>query len=214
MVDAQQEQIDKLEDINEDTKTRTKAGLEHIQYTMWNMCASTEAKGDGNRNGATSPVVWNICAGQEQGSGRSFDNSKQQRIPPNPHDPFSKSYHSGPQKTSPWKMPADLESLKVHVKDSAQGAYTIGQALVEDLIDQVEDVARSNNMESPRKTLQQAQRKFVKHLSCTPDLQSSSTFGTMDDDILSTNPSVQRQHYTHDLYYGPSQRIGETKEYE
>lgn len=213
MVDAQQEQIDKLEDINEDTKTRTKAGLEHIQYTMWNMCASTEAKGRGSKDDATSPVMWNVCAGKEHGS-RSFDDTK--NMPPNPHDPFTNAY-GGPQPRASWKIPQDLESLKGHVQDSANGAYTIGQALVEDLIEQVDDVARSNNVESPRKGFQQAQRKLaqyltLKNLSCTPDLQ---TFGTMEDDTISMNDhhSIQKPN-SNDVYYGFSHRNGETKEYE
>ncbi|KAG7340383.1 hypothetical protein IV203_023926 [Nitzschia inconspicua] len=211
LVDAQQEQIDKLEDINDDTKARTKAGLEHIQYTMWKMCASTEAnaRADGNR-GTTSPVMWNMCAGQELNS-RSFEEISS--MPPNPHDPFTNHYRD--RRSAPvWKIPTDLESIKVHVKDSAQGAYTIGQALVEDLMDQVEDVARSNNMESPRKTLRHAQKQFAKHLSCAPDLQATCSSGTTEgNDIWPSHPNSERNH-SHDLYYGSSQRVGETKEYE
>ncbi|KAG7373035.1 hypothetical protein IV203_033759 [Nitzschia inconspicua] len=212
LVDAQQEQIDKLEDINDDTKARTKAGLEQIQYTMWKMCASTEANAnaDGNR-GATSTVMWNMCAGQERNS-RSFEETTS--MPPNPHDPFTNHYR-GRRSAPVWKIPTDLESIKVHVKDSAQGAYTIGQALVEDLMDQVEDVARSNNMESPRKTLRHAQKQFAKHLSCAPDLQATCSSGTMEgNDIRSSHPNSQGGNHTHDLYYGSSQRVGEMKEYE
>ncbi|OEU23482.1 hypothetical protein FRACYDRAFT_233650 [Fragilariopsis cylindrus CCMP1102] len=41
LVDDQQEQIDELEDINEEVKIDTKAGLEQIQHGMWKLCVSS-----------------------------------------------------------------------------------------------------------------------------------------------------------------------------
>jgi hypothetical protein len=219
-VDAQQEQIDKLEDINEDTKATTKAGLEHVQDSMWNLCASTEGMDANQKNNNNnkknnkkkgkqsvkllSTSIWNACAGQEQDSRSSEDEITISPLTI-PHDPtFDKDYGKPTTKTS-------LASLKEQVQGSAQGAYTIGQALVEDLMEQVEDVARSNNMKSPRQTLQEAQQRWVKHMSCTPEIppppqqSSDSSMTTKDnhDGLIHAQPRIYRRR---------SRRVGEMKE--
>eukprot|EP00536_Pseudo-nitzschia_multiseries_P002383 jgi/Psemu1/5410/gm1.5410_g len=45
LVDGQQEQIDQLEDLNENTKAETRAGLEEIQHGMWKLCAADRSSG-------------------------------------------------------------------------------------------------------------------------------------------------------------------------
>ncbi|KAL3919759.1 MAG: hypothetical protein SGARI_007124, partial [Bacillariaceae sp.] len=173
MVDQQQEDIDQLEDINEHTKSQTKAGLEAIQYTMWNMCAARPDEGGNGKSARSnrasqSPVMWNLCAAQ-QGVSKSFDNNHTHKFTeeyaendythavPKPSQsqsrqssdptatasrlqPATKSSSTNTRNES-WanmQMPPDFDTLQANVQESAQGAYVIGSALVEELVSQVQ----------------------------------------------------------------------------
>eukprot|EP00536_Pseudo-nitzschia_multiseries_P011912 jgi/Psemu1/30474/gm1.30474_g len=45
LVNGQEEQIDQLEDLNNNTKAKTRAGLEEIQHGMWKLCAADRSSG-------------------------------------------------------------------------------------------------------------------------------------------------------------------------
>lgn len=51
LVDGQQEQIDKLEEINEEVKADTRAGLEEIQHGIWKLCVADQHQINGTGKG-------------------------------------------------------------------------------------------------------------------------------------------------------------------
>jgi hypothetical protein len=221
-VDQQQEQIDQLEDVNEHTKSQTKAGLEAIQYTMWNMCAARPddsfEKKPSTRT-SESPVMWNLCAQEgAPGMSKSFDKNHTHKFTRDGADPlrnFPDSHaatgstptpNSKPGKrNASWarmRMPPDFDTFQANVQESAQGAYVIGSALVEELVSQVQQRVGSGdgergsidpdngsiptNIEHHKELLQELMKKwnvrqFAQRLSCDPvdaDLHTTRTFDT------------------------------------
>jgi len=55
LVDGQQEQIDKLEEINEEVKADTRAGLEEIQHGIWKLCVADQHNINGIGKGPNDP---------------------------------------------------------------------------------------------------------------------------------------------------------------
>ncbi len=200
LVDGQQEQIDKLEDINEDVKAHTRAGLEEIQHGMWKLCVADQHKNDGigaknmdeSRGGPSNrqrkkkvldpSEILNCmmaCQGHSEspGDGRrgvlSLDDelSHERNVPAfTPQELKEINANYYSDDVQVSELGWNLPNLE-DVQESAQDAYERGHAIVGDLVGQVHDVVATGEF-----------RDIGNRFSCTPQPEEISLGGYNDDD--------------------------------
>jgi len=106
MVDGQQEQVDRLEDLNEETKAQTRAGLEEIQHGMWKLCvADRSGNGSGlfRGRGTTSTALLDLS-----GSAEEDGSEGQHRASSSASTSQRKSSSSYPKQATPLVDPGEL----------------------------------------------------------------------------------------------------------
>ena len=183
LVDDQQEQIDKLQDLNEEVKADTRAGLEEIQHGIWKLCAAEGPEtpkegGDGathrGKRKETIPDPRKMlgcmmdCPGlpTEPRSGRgilSLHDVQQSSV----HARMNYYSDETPVTSNDWRW--NLPNLE-EVQESAQSAYERGHAMVGGLVEH----ARREGLPL------QLGEEFTNRLSCTPQAGNYASFG--DDD--------------------------------
>ncbi|VEU40488.1 unnamed protein product [Pseudo-nitzschia multistriata] len=199
LVDGQQEQIDKLEDLNEEVKADTRAGLEEIQHGMWKLCAADHTS------------VFNSSSSNNKDNGRHHslidlsDDAPLEEGPPPPLDPSdlltcmmchhhggtttasspsqhgkSRSFDPGASSSSVWKASLQLPSNFESVQESAQDAYQRGHAMVGGIVEQVHEVVANSNLPSSPVALQL--REVRNRMYCTPQPQDYNNDYYCDDD--------------------------------
>lgn len=197
LVDGQQDQIDQLEDLNEEVKADTKAGLEEIQHGMWKLCVADQQQPtngnpynsfDGtanNKKNRTKTVldpsdIFNCvmaCQGPSEfkpaggkGARLSLDDVEDlyhERNAATDHD--NAKYYRDDVTSSSGKA-WSLLNLE-DVQESAQDAYERGQAMVGGLVVQVQEVVATGGDGLPLQ---------LRNMSCTP--QNEDLFFAGDDD--------------------------------
>jgi hypothetical protein len=168
LVDGQQDQIDQLEDINDEIKADTRAGLEEIQHGMWKLCVADQHKkgeiGPGNsferatnrnkKKKVIDPSNFLNCmmACQEPAESQSASASLSLEDDLYHEKMMAHANYYGDDKgsESAWNLP-NLE----HVQESAQDAY-------ERLVGQVHEVVASGD------GLPLQLREVGNRISCSP----------------------------------------------
>ena len=184
LVDGQQEQIDKLEDINEEIKADTRAGLEEIQHGMWKLCMAEQYENNGigakdpsdrttNRNRkkkVLDPSDILNCMMACNGNPESRDKGDRGVLS---LDDVLLHERSTNNMTAPQHLKDsnanyyrdDVEAIESgwnlpnleDVQESAQDAYQKGHAIVGDLVGHVHEVVASGEY-----------RDVGNRFSCTP----------------------------------------------
>jgi len=200
LVDGQQEQIDKLEDINEEVKAHTRAGLEEIQHGIWKLCVADQHKNDGmgaksmneshggpsnrqRKKKVLDPSEILNCMMACQGHSESPGDGRRRVL--SLDDDLSHERNmtaSTPQQSKESNVNYYSDDVQASesgwnllnledVQESAQDAYQRGHAIVGDLVGQVQDVVASGEF-----------RDVGNRLSCTPQPEEISLGGYSDDD--------------------------------
>jgi len=186
LVDGQQDQFDQLEDINDEIKADTRAGLEEIQHGMWKLCvADQHKKGEmgpdnsferatkGNRKKKViDPSDFLNCMMACQGPAKSQSASGGLSLEDDLYHERTTAhanyYRDDKGSESVWNLP-NLE----HVQESAQDAYERGHAMVGGLVVQVHEVVASGDGFQLR--------EVRNRISCTPQPEEFSCSENGDD---------------------------------
>jgi len=212
LVDDQQEQIDKLADLNEEVKADTRAGLEEIQHGIWKLCAAEgpemSTEGDNGQLAAhrgkskktiPDPREMLGCVMDCPGLPTTTTKPRSGRGILSVHDLEESSVHARvkyysdnnppPAATSMdwrWNLP-NLEE----VQESAQSAYERGHAIVGDLVEHAKREGLPHRLGE----------EFTNRLSCTTP--------RADDDQLSLDGGDDDDHGI--VLDGTVRRFGDTK---
>jgi t-SNARE complex subunit (syntaxin) len=181
LVDGQQDQIDQLEDINDEVKTDTRAGLEEIQHGIWKLCVADQHKKGGigpensfdratNRNMKKKVIdpsdflnCMMVCQGPDGLQSGSDGLSLKDDLYHERTTTDANYYRDGKGSESAWNLP-NLEQ----VQESAQDAYERGHAMVGGLVGQVHGVVASGD------GLPLQLREVGNRISCTPQPEEYS----------------------------------------
>eukprot|EP00536_Pseudo-nitzschia_multiseries_P012298 jgi/Psemu1/31642/gm1.31642_g len=137
LVDRQQEQIDQLEDLNENTQAETCFGLEEIQHGMWKLCAADRSSGGfrGKRRASAS-----------QSKSKPLDPGELLTCMMCHHPPQtdSSSHHRqseirGRRGEIFLLFPAVAAPAAVRLSELAQDVYQRGHAMVGGIVEQVHE---------------------------------------------------------------------------
>lgn len=200
LVDSQQEQIDKLEDINDEVKVNTRAGLGEIQHGMWKLCVvdahekeiddgnSFECKADRgksenkipNPSGILSCMM--VCrepptgppSGQDSLSLDEADLYCERELKHKSSNARSNYYSDNVLASdSMWNL-----SKLGDLQESAQNAYERGHSMVGDIVEQV--VTRHEGLPIQFSEIRNC-------VSCTPKMEEYSSFGDHFDFVDNAN---------------------------
>jgi t-SNARE complex subunit (syntaxin)/uncharacterized Zn-binding protein involved in type VI secretion len=194
LVDGQQDQIDRLEDINEEIKTDTRAGLEEIQHGIWKLCAAEQHQNGENmadapknsfdaatnRNKKKKVIdpseIFNCmmaCHGDPGSHGGggvlslADDLYHEKTMAQQAKERGADYYRDDVQAPKPaWNLP-NLDD----VQESAQDAYERGHAIVGGLVNQVQEVVSSGD----------PLREVGERLQCNPQPEEFSVSENSDD---------------------------------
>lgn len=198
LVDDQQEQIDKLEDLNEEAKAHTRAGLEEIQHGIWKLCAAEQHQNDGmevngpndastNRNRkkkALDPSDILKCMMACQGNPVSeSDNNGVLSLEDDLYNESKTSNAASPYSSNGMNEKYYIDDVKPaepewNLQESAVGALQKGHAMVGDIVDAVTTGDFG---------------EFEKRFSCAPEPDEVSAISLGDNNIGAVDGGIYEE---------------------
>ena len=200
LVDDQQDQIDQLEDINEEVKAHTRAGLEEIQHGMWKLCvADQHGKDKAGVNHANdsfdgvpnpygkkkvvdpSDILNCMMACQGHPLSQDDDIHRQRASTPQHLKERGEDYYRD-------EVPVSDSDSGWNLQESAQDAYELGHKMVGGIVGQVQEAVSSGE------GLPIQLREVGNRISCTPQPHEYSS-SELDDNGSLNEMIFEDRHY-------------------